>query len=206
MQKTRHQKNIFSPCSLFDRCMVSPHPADTTTFIRSINAVSTGTYLPSTLPEAKWIMFALPPVNLDRQTCGWSHLGALYSSTSHAVKNGFFLASRCLTTVNVPYSGSGMATLLICESPPCPCCFSSWDPWIRGTCWFLLLHHIPLFQTTPSLFPKGWPLSAGGRQGLLPLWNHRVWTKDCEELEWDHQILLIYLGFEPRSSGWKWVH
>lgn len=25
-------------------------------------------------------------------------------------------------------------------SLPYPCCFSSWDPWIRGACWFLLTH------------------------------------------------------------------
>lgn len=144
MQKIRHQKSIFPPCSLFDRCMVSPHRADTTTLTRCLSAVSTDTYwrLHSTLPEAKWITFALPHINLDRQTCGQSHLSTLYLSTCHAVKNGVFLTPRCLTTVNVQHPGGGVATLLMCESPPypSPCCFSSWDPWIRGACWFLLLH------------------------------------------------------------------
>lgn len=93
---------------------------------------------------------------MQRQTCARSHLGTSYLSTSHAVKNGVFLTSRCLTTVNVPYPGSGVATLLICESPPYPrpCCFSSWDPWIKGTCWFLSLHPP---QPRASLFPKAGP-------------------------------------------------
>lgn len=94
-------------------------------------------------PARGQVNYVCSPTHKPGQTNLWSvTLNTLYLSTCHAVKNGVFLTSRCLTTVNVRHPGGGVATLLMCESPPypCPCCFSSWDPWIRGACWFLLLH------------------------------------------------------------------
>lgn len=76
--------------------------------------------------------------------------------------------------MHVPHPGSGN-TKWICESPPypCPCCLSSWDPWIRGTCWFLLLH---LPQPTPSLLPKGSPSLQEAGRGC---WLYQI--TECEQ-------------------------
>lgn len=70
-------------------------------------------------------------------------------------------------------------------------------PCARGAFWFLLSHPASDLQHLYGLNSRLLALC----MRLLAVSHHGLRTKSSEEWECDHQIHLIYSGFEPRSSG-----